>query len=156
MDFKSKPGKDPLTENGATENTPLLVPRIEEGQSGDEDRTKSNTAMFWEEMRILSKYTLPVFGSVTSLVLWPFIFKLIFMLKNAYPGIQFGYRICSLYRPSVYCRVSGGYFSIYDRQRLGFQYYSGIHKHPGHDASQRVDISPAPTCGLVVTANGSV
>jgi MATE family multidrug resistance protein len=69
MNFKSTPDKDPSTENGAAENTPLLVPRIEEGQSGDEDRTKSNTAMFWEEMRILSKYTLPVFGLVSSLVL---------------------------------------------------------------------------------------
>lgn len=53
--------------NGVTENSPLLaplVPRIAEEQPGDEDDTKSNTIMFWEEMRILSKYTLPVFGSV--------------------------------------------------------------------------------------------
>lgn len=69
MNFTSTPDKDPSTENGTTENTPLLVPRIEEGQSGDEDRTKSNTVMFWEEMRILSKYTFPVFGSVTPLFL---------------------------------------------------------------------------------------
>jgi hypothetical protein len=38
----------------------------------------------------------------------------------------------------------------------GFSIIQGIHKHPGHDASQRVDFSPAPACGLVVTANGSV
>ena len=75
-------------------------------------------------------------------------------MKNPYPGIQFGYRIRSLHRPSIYCRVGGGYFSIHDRQRFGFQYYSRIHKHPGHDASQRVDFSSAPARGLVVTANG--
>jgi MATE family multidrug resistance protein len=69
MNFKSGiPDNHPLLDNGATENTPLLgplVPRIEEEQPGDEDDTKSNTTMFWEEMRILSKYTLPVFGSVS-------------------------------------------------------------------------------------------
>jgi len=66
MNFKSSmPDKDPVVENGATEHTPLLgplVPRIEEAEHGNEDHTKSNTTMFWEEIRILSKYTLPVFG----------------------------------------------------------------------------------------------
>lgn len=50
------------------EDTPLLgpyVPRIEEEQAGDNDMHKSFTAMFWEELRILAKYTVPVFGYVT-------------------------------------------------------------------------------------------
>jgi len=37
-----------------TETTPLLgplVPRISEEQPGDDDDIKSNTTMFWEEMR---------------------------------------------------------------------------------------------------------
>ena len=49
----------------AGEETPLLtefVPRIEEAQFGNEDTTKSHTTIFWEEFRILVKYTLPVFG----------------------------------------------------------------------------------------------
>jgi multidrug resistance protein, MATE family len=51
----------------ATENTPLLaplVPRIEE-EVDDESSAASadnHRNMLWEEMRILSKYTLPVFG----------------------------------------------------------------------------------------------
>lgn len=66
MNFKSGPPNKQPSLDAATENTPLLgplVPRIEE-QPGDGDDTKSNTTMFWEEMRILSKYTLPVFGLV--------------------------------------------------------------------------------------------
>ena len=50
------------------ENTPLLappVPRIEE-ECDREDATgpTSSSKMFWEEMGILAKYTLPVFGYV--------------------------------------------------------------------------------------------
>ena len=51
----------------ATENTPLLaplVPRIEE-EVDEEDITPSSGAhpnVLWEEMRILTKYTLPVAG----------------------------------------------------------------------------------------------
>jgi len=68
MDFKSD--RHLVVENSPTENTPLLgplVPRIQE-EPGDEDHndTKSNMTTFWEEMRILSKYTLPVFGFVSS------------------------------------------------------------------------------------------
>ncbi|KAI0825956.1 MATE efflux family protein [Irpex lacteus] len=52
----------------ATENTPLLaplVPRIEE-EVDEEDVSPSSAArpnILWEEIRILSKYTLPVFGT---------------------------------------------------------------------------------------------
>jgi MATE family multidrug resistance protein len=74
ISFKSAgtEGKRVSIDSGATENTPLLeplVPRIEEAE--DEDDTKSNTSMFWEELRILSKYTLPVFGYVSILYLLP-------------------------------------------------------------------------------------
>jgi MATE family multidrug resistance protein len=69
MDFTSdQHTKHSSVENGMTETTPLLgplVPRISEEQPGDDDDIKSNTTMFWEEMRTLSKYTLPVFGSVS-------------------------------------------------------------------------------------------
>lgn len=58
--MKFKPdGQDP------DEDTPLLreyVPRIEEEQFGNEDAEKSFTTMFWEELRVLGKYTVPVFG----------------------------------------------------------------------------------------------
>ncbi|KII84673.1 hypothetical protein PLICRDRAFT_357130 [Plicaturopsis crispa FD-325 SS-3] len=53
--------------NANNENTPLLgplVPRIEENtaeNSGHDDT--STTTMFWEELRVLCKYTLPVFGT---------------------------------------------------------------------------------------------
>ena len=56
--------------NDPNENTPLLappVPRIEE-QYDREDDTGSITSnkMFWEEVSVLTKYTLPVFGCVPS------------------------------------------------------------------------------------------
>ena len=62
------PQGDSKASTPPTENTPLLsppVPRIEE----EIDRNVSadngtNTAMFWEELRILTKYALPVFGYV--------------------------------------------------------------------------------------------
>jgi hypothetical protein len=74
MSFKSAGIEDKRVsiDSGAMENIPLLgplMPRIEE--AGDEDDTKSNTSMFWEELRILSKYTLPVFGYVSLLYLSP-------------------------------------------------------------------------------------
>lgn len=61
-----------------TESTPLLgplIPRIAEEHSGNEDN-KTMTAMFWEELWILSKYSLPLFSLVlcimsTSLQLIP-------------------------------------------------------------------------------------
>jgi MATE family multidrug resistance protein len=80
MNFKSgKPDKHLSIENGATENTPLLgplVPRIEE-EPENEDDNKSNTVMFWEELRILSKYTWPIFGSVSL-----FLFMAIYLHAN--------------------------------------------------------------------------
>lgn len=49
-----------------TENTPLLapfMPRIQEDVDFPSDGQEPNTAqMYWEELCILSKYTLPVFG----------------------------------------------------------------------------------------------
>ncbi|KAH8083292.1 MATE efflux family protein [Cristinia sonorae] len=48
-----------------TENTPLLgplVPRIEEEVDGA-DNSEHASSMLWEEIRILGKYTLPVFGT---------------------------------------------------------------------------------------------
>ena len=62
------PQGDSKASTPPTENTPLLsppVPRIEE----EIDRNVSadngtSTAMFWEELRILTKYALPVFGYV--------------------------------------------------------------------------------------------
>ncbi|KAI0718352.1 MATE efflux family protein [Cerioporus squamosus] len=51
----------------ANENTPLLappVPRIEEECDGeDADESSSASKLFWEEVRILTKYTVPVFGT---------------------------------------------------------------------------------------------
>ena len=62
------PQGDSKASTPPTENTPLLsppVPRIEE----EIDRNVSvdngtSTGMFWEELRILTKYALPVFGYV--------------------------------------------------------------------------------------------
>jgi hypothetical protein len=62
------PQGDSKASTPPTENTPLLsppVPRIEE----EIDRNVSadngtSMAMFWEELRILTKYALPVFGYV--------------------------------------------------------------------------------------------
>jgi len=62
------PQRDSKASTPPTENTPLLsppVPRIEE----EIDRNVSadngtSMAMFWEELRILTKYALPVFGCV--------------------------------------------------------------------------------------------
>lgn len=54
-----------------TENTPLLgplVPRIEE-EVDKNDKSEPPSSMLWEEVRILGKYTLPVFGSVSTLSL---------------------------------------------------------------------------------------
>ncbi|RDX46702.1 MATE efflux family protein [Polyporus arcularius HHB13444] len=51
----------------ANENTPLLappVPRIEEECDGDDVEDPANASkLFWEEARILTKYTVPVFGT---------------------------------------------------------------------------------------------
>ena len=112
--------------------------------------------MFWEEMRILSKYTLPVFGFVSSFVIITIYCILTFVVQNAYTGIQSGNRVCSLYWSFVHHCVSGRNFGLHDRQRLRFQYCHGIHEHTGHHAPKCVDISPASACGLMVTANGSV
>lgn len=62
-------GKAAIREESASmpivsETTPLLIPRIDEGDLEDDDDTKSFTKMFWEELRVLAKYTLPVFGCV--------------------------------------------------------------------------------------------
>ncbi|KZP13415.1 MATE efflux family protein [Athelia psychrophila] len=46
----------------ATENTPL-IPRINEPTPGEDDDDKALAVMFWEELRVLCKYTLPVFGT---------------------------------------------------------------------------------------------
>lgn len=46
----------------ALETTPLLVPRINEELDGDNDNNPMT--MFWEELRILTRYTLPVYGFV--------------------------------------------------------------------------------------------
>ena len=49
-----------------TEHTPLLapppVPRIEEEVDSPAHDNDSSMAMFWEELPILTKYALPVFG----------------------------------------------------------------------------------------------
>lgn len=50
----------------ASENTPLLnpaVPRIDE-QFESTSRHAGNMIIFWEELRILTRYALPVFGFV--------------------------------------------------------------------------------------------
>lgn len=52
--------------NPPSENTPLLgplVPRIEE-EVDKNDSSEPVVSMLWEEVRILGKYTLPVFGLV--------------------------------------------------------------------------------------------
>ena len=51
----------------ANENTPLLaplVPRIEEEVDDVDPNSESSANLLWEEMRILTKYTIPVFGYV--------------------------------------------------------------------------------------------
>lgn len=54
----------------ATETSPLLnnppVPRIEENRNSADDASK--VTMFWEELAILTKYALPVFGYASSLI----------------------------------------------------------------------------------------
>lgn len=53
-----------------TETTPLLaplVPRIEEEVDENDDSNETALKMFWEELRILTRYALPVFGSVSLL-----------------------------------------------------------------------------------------
>ena len=57
-----------------TEATPLLsnppVPRIEENiDSNTFTNAASNINMFWEELTILTKYVLPVFGYAHSIIL---------------------------------------------------------------------------------------
>ena len=62
-----------------TEATPLLsnppVPRIEENiDTNTSTNASSNITMFWEELTILTKYVLPVFGYAHSIILhesWP-------------------------------------------------------------------------------------
>jgi MATE family multidrug resistance protein len=52
----------------ASESTPLLgplIPRIAEEYPGNDDNKKL-TAMFWEELWILSKYSLPLFSFVSN------------------------------------------------------------------------------------------
>lgn len=64
----------PSTSNGLlSENTPLLsnppIPRIEESLDRDPSSdSESKSSMFWEELVILSKYALPVFGCVFALI----------------------------------------------------------------------------------------
>ncbi|KAF7979304.1 hypothetical protein HWV62_43024 [Athelia sp. TMB] len=52
----------PSSVGAATENTPL-IPRIDEPTPGEDDDDKALAVMFWEEFRVLLKYTLPVFGT---------------------------------------------------------------------------------------------
>lgn len=69
MNFKSHMTNESISPAGlcVTENTPLLgplIPRIAEGQPGNEDNNKALMTMFYEEIRILLKYTFPIFGFV--------------------------------------------------------------------------------------------
>lgn len=60
------PGDDGSKSTAPTEYTPLLIPRIQE--EGDDEvigpDAASSLHAFWEEFRILLKYTLPVYGCV--------------------------------------------------------------------------------------------
>jgi hypothetical protein len=47
-----------------SESTPLLPPDPTPGEIQLDDHLNDNTGMFWEELRILSAYTWPVFGYV--------------------------------------------------------------------------------------------
>lgn len=57
----------------ANENTPLLaplVPRIEEEVDDVDPNSETSANLLWEEARILTKYTIPVFGYVKNFALW--------------------------------------------------------------------------------------
>lgn len=61
---KSDPNKLPAWAAGPTERTPLItpVPRIEETVDGEDMDQSSLAHQYWEETKILVKYTLPVVG----------------------------------------------------------------------------------------------
>jgi hypothetical protein len=67
------PGSAPAAAHGAhtalpTEATPLLVPRIVEPVAARTAATK-RASVFWEEFRVLFKYTLPILGAPPRRVL---------------------------------------------------------------------------------------
>lgn len=68
--YTNIPMPDPL----ASENTPLLnppIPRIDEALEGGSHDTRK-LSILWEEARILTRYSLPVFGFViVSLLIKP-------------------------------------------------------------------------------------
>lgn len=72
------PDEDGTKSTAPTEYTPLLIPRIQEEE--DEEVPGSNTGsslhVFWEEARILLKYTLPVYGYVHIVVLPIYMFSI--------------------------------------------------------------------------------
>jgi MATE family multidrug resistance protein len=55
-----------------TENSPLLnhppVPRIEENIDNASADNLSTVSMFWEELAVLTKYAMPVFGYAPSFI----------------------------------------------------------------------------------------
>jgi MATE family multidrug resistance protein len=52
-----------MKDSVANENTPLLIPRISEEGDGDAEDPDKRSALWVEEVRILCRYTLPVFGT---------------------------------------------------------------------------------------------
>ncbi|KAF7291886.1 RNA helicase [Mycena indigotica] len=80
-----------------TENTPLLraepqVPRIHEPVGDANDAEVSTTSLYWSELRILTKYSLPVFGTHLleySLVMAP-VLSIGHLSTTALAGITLG------------------------------------------------------------------
>lgn len=54
--------------SNVSETTPLLpapdVPRMIESNDGDNSESQTTMSMFWEELRVLTRYALPVYGFV--------------------------------------------------------------------------------------------
>lgn len=71
------PDEDGTKSTAPTEYTPLLIPRIQEEE--DEEVTGSDTGsklhVFWEELRILLKYSFPVYGYVYVVSLSVYLFS---------------------------------------------------------------------------------
>jgi hypothetical protein len=128
-----------------SENTPLLnppVPRIDESLERTTD-DGSKILIFWEELRILTRYALPVFAFVLPRLFYA-VAVLTLHRQHSRIRVQYHHGFCCFNRPFVY-HCSCWYHSGFNvRKRLRLQYHPRFHECSGHDASFCMDVFSTP------------
>jgi hypothetical protein len=124
-----------------SENTPLLnppVPRIDESLERTSD-DGSKMLIFWEELRILTRYALPVF----TFVLVRFFYTVAVLTlhwQHSRIRVQYHHGVCCFDRPFVYHCSCWYHFGFNVRKRFRLQYHPRCHECSGHNASFCMDV----------------